>query len=226
MRERPRACRPRLLSRPIGRPTALAILGLWLAGVGVAAASPRAGAPDRALPPRPSLRDSPGWVPLVDPESTSVLLGRRPNAPRVQTPFRGGARSLDELGRAVCRQLHRRAADSLLALCVSQEEFRDILWLEFPQSRPATGLTWEDGWRALGNRLLAGTHDATGTHGGRHYEFLRFERADTTARYKNFRLHHGLILVARNDEGQIEKMRWIRSIAERNGRFKIYSTTD
>src|SRR5437773_2174859 len=30
-------------------------------------------------------------------------------------------------------------------------------WPEFPQSRPATGLTWEDGWRALRARLLAGS---------------------------------------------------------------------
>src|SRR6185436_9063728 len=32
----------------------------------------------------PSVRDSPGYVPLVDPESTSVALGRRLHAPAVK----------------------------------------------------------------------------------------------------------------------------------------------
>ena len=185
-------------------------------------AAAQAAAPTRRPP---SLRDSPGWYPLVDPESTSVLLGRRPNAPLVAKPFRGGARGLDELGREVCRHLQRRSADSLLALCVTEDEFRDILWLEFPQSRPVTGLTWEDGWLALGVRLLSGTRDATGDHGGRPYEFVRWERREAV-RYKNFALHNGLILVARNHEGQIERMHWLRSVAERKGRFKIYSTRD
>jgi hypothetical protein len=162
---------------------------------------------------------------MVDPESASVAIGRRTSAPLVRKRFRGGLRSLDEVGRTVCRLLQRRAADSLLALCVSQDEFRDILWREFPQSRPVTGLTWEDAWRVLYVRLLSGTRDATGDWGGRPCEFLRFERKDTTALYKNFKLHNGLILVARDGE-EIVKMHWLRSVAERQGVFKIYSTTD
>lgn len=185
-----------------------------------------------AAPPAsrvPSTRNTPGWYPNVDPESMSVLIGRRTNAPLVKKPFRGGLRSLDEVGRTVCRMLHHRAADSLFAICVSEDEFRDILWREFPQSRPATGLTWLDAWRVLYVRLLSGTRDATGDYGGRYYEFLRWERTDpedTLAVYKNFKLHNKLLLVAHDDEGQIVKMHWLRSVAERKGRFKIYSTRD
>ena len=62
--------------------------------------------------------------------------------------------------------------------------------------------------------------------GGRGYEFVRFESADTTARYRNFKLHNRLTLVARDDQGQIQRWRWLRSVAERRGRFKIYSTED
>jgi hypothetical protein len=190
---------------------------------GVAAAKPR------ALRPTGTQR-SPGWYPTVDPESMSVVLGRRTNAPLVKTPFTGGTRSMKEMGQAVCRMLHHNAADSLFRLCVSESEFRDILWREFPSSRPATGLTWEDGWQSLSTRLLSGTHDATGDYGGRYYEFLRWERVpgtkDSVTVYKNFKLHNGLLLVARGDDGQIERMHWLRSIAERKGRFKIYSTND
>jgi hypothetical protein len=156
----------------------------------------------------------------------AVAIGRRTNAPLVKKPFKGGLKSLDEVGRTVCRMLHHQAHDSLLALCVTEDELGGILWREFPQSRPATGLTAEDAWGALNRRLVSGTRDAVGTYGGRFYEFQRWERTDTTAAYKNFRLHNGLILVARRDDGEILKMNWLRSVAERKGRFKIYSVRD
>lgn len=182
---------------------------------------------DTAAPRRVvSVRDSPGYYAPSDPESMSVVVGRRLNAPLVSRRLVGGARSLDDLGRTVCRALHRGAADTLLALCIRDDEFRDILWREFPQSRPAVGLTWEDAWRILNARLHAGTRHAVRDYGGHLYQFLRFERADSIARYRNFKLHNGLILVVRDDEGRIQKWNWLRSVAERRGVFRIYSTSD
>jgi len=189
------------------------------------------GAQGRAAPeqaPRPraaSVKDSPGYVPLVDPESTSVVIGRRLNAPLVSKRFKGGAKSLDALGRAVCRALHRGDGDSLMMLCIRDDEFRDILWREFPQSRPAVGLAWEDGWRVLVVRLNAGCSEAMREYGGHHYELLRVE-TDSIAAYRNFKLYSGLTLVARDDEGRIQRMKWLRSAVERKGVFKIYSTED
>jgi hypothetical protein len=52
------------------------------------------------------VHDSPGYVPLVDPDSAAERLGRRPVAPLVDMPFTGGARSVDALGRAVCGAYH------------------------------------------------------------------------------------------------------------------------
>jgi hypothetical protein len=172
-----------------------------------------------------STQNSPGWVPNTDPESASVRIGRRLNAPLVSVPFRGGSKSRDELGRTVCRLLHHSRRDSLLALCVVDAEFRDILWREFPQSRPATGLQWEDAWRVLDMRLRSGVSDAIGQYGGQHWQFVRFE-VDSVATYKNFRLHSGIAIVVRNESGEIERMSWLRAIAERKGRFKIYSVRD
>jgi hypothetical protein len=143
----------------------------------------------------------------------------------VSKPFKGGTRSLDELGPTVCRLLSRSDRDSLVALCIREDEFRDILWREFPHSRPITGLTWEDGWMSLIQRLISGCSGAISDYGGRSYEFLRFE-VDSVATYKNFKLHMGLRMVVRDDQGQTTRMRWIRSVAERKGRFKIYSTND
>jgi hypothetical protein len=172
-----------------------------------------------------SVKDSPGYYPPADPESSSERTGRRLNAPRVGGPFKGGARSLDDLGRSVCRALHHGERDSLLGLCITDGEFRDILWREFPQSRPAVGLTWVDAWKILWARLHAGCMHALRDNGGHYCEFVRFE-GDTIARYRNFRLHNRLVLVTRNDLGEVERQRWLRSVAERKGRFKIYSTDD
>lgn len=203
-------------------PLALALALPWTGTLGAVADAARREASGAA----PSTRQSPGWYPTVDPESASVRIGRRSNAPAVSMRFGGGAGSLDELGRAVCRVLSRADRDSLFALCVADSEFRAILWREFPQSRPATGLEWEDAWRVLSMRLQSGCSDAIGEFGGRRYEFLRFERTDSTMAYRNFRLHNGLVMVVRNASGELERHGWLRSAVERRGRFKIYSVRD
>ena len=172
-----------------------------------------------------SVRDSPGWTPLVDPESSAVVLGRRVNAPAVKMPFTGGAKSLDDLGRAICWAVHHQDRDSLLKLCVTDGEFETILWPEFPQSRPAVGLEWDDAWRILYARLHAGSSHAIRDHGGRPCQFVRFE-VDSTMQYRNFRMDSRLAMVVKNDEGRLESWTWLRAVVARKGRWKIYSTDD
>jgi len=52
------------------------------------------------------------------------------------------------------------------------------------------------------------------------------ERTGTATEYRNFKLHPGFVIVARDDEGHEQRFDWIRSVAERKGRFKIYSMRD
>ncbi len=204
--------------------TLAAALALALACALPAIAGP-AGTMD-ATGRRPSIQDSPGYRPAYDPESLATGLGRRLGAPSVRSRFRGGARNLDELGRAICRALHHARRDSLLALSIDEREFREILWREFPQSRPATGLTWEDGWKILYARLYGGAGSAIEEAEGQPLEFVRFDPPDTVVQYRNFRLHNGLRLVVSDGQGQIERLGWLRSVAERKGVFKIYSVKD
>ena len=169
--------------------------------------------------------DSPGYKPLVGPESMSVVLGRRTNAPLIITPFKGGAKSLDDLGRAVCWCIHHGDQDSMMRLCVTDTEFRDILWREFPQSRPAVGLQWVDAWKILWARLHAGSVHAVRDYGGHHYDFVRWQ-VDSTLAYRNFKMYSRLTLVVHDDTGQMQSWKWLRAVVERKGRFKIYSTDD
>jgi hypothetical protein len=166
-----------------------------------------------------------GWYPPADPESASVRLGRR-DAPAVSLPLTGGAPSLEGLCRAVLEAIGAGSVDDLLALTVTRREFETILWPEFPESRPATGLLPVDGWRVLGNRLHAGSRGAVSDHGGTAWSFVRIEATAGVQSYRNFRLHRGIVLVARDADGVERRFDFLRAAVERGGRFKIYSLRD
>jgi hypothetical protein len=203
----------------------IAVFALFAATL-LAAVAARASGDTAAPPHRASVRDSPGWKPLVDPESSAVRLGRRTNAPAVTMRFDGGAKSMDDLGRRICRGLQVQKRDSLLALCVTDMEFKNILWREFPQSRPVTGIHWDDAWKILYARMNAGCGHAVRDYGGHYYQFVGFESADTVQVFRNFRMHSNLVLVAKDDLGRVQRMKWLRGVVERRGSFKIYSTED
>jgi hypothetical protein len=207
------------------RPGQFAIVLLMLATAATAARAAAPGAQPVSPPPSPSVHDSPGYVRLADPDSAAERLGRRPNAPLVDMPFTGGAKSLDALGRAMCGAYHASSVDSMLKLCVTQDEFRVILWPEFPQSRPATGVHWDDAWPVLFGRLNGGSVSSVRDMGGHVYQLVSVSRG-TTVQYKNFKLHNDVKFVVQDDEGQTRTIDWIRSIAERKGRFKVYSMKD
>ena len=199
---------------------------MLVAGAALAAPATQPVTPAPEPHPLVSVKDSPGYVPLADPDSMAEKLGRRPDAKIVNVPFTGGARSMDALARAICGAFHAESVDSMLALCVNSAEFREILWPEFPQSRPATGIRWDDAWQILWGRLNGGSVASVREYGGHVYTLVRVERTAATVEYKNFKLHNGVTLVLKDDEGQVKRLSWIRSVAERKGRFKIYSMSD
>lgn len=174
----------------------------------------------------PALRAAPGYTPLVDPESTSVKLGRRLNAPLVSMRFSDGARSMEHLGEMIVHAIHHTSADSLRRLCLTREEFSGILWREFPQSRPVTGLHADDAWLLLDGRLQGGVSKLLGERGGQHLAFVRWDRADTIALYRNFKLHNGLSLVVRDEEGREVALPHVRAVAERRAMYKLQSLRD
>jgi len=208
----------------------LVITLLWVGPTGQAAWAGVGVRPDSA--PRGtarghvgSVRDLPGYVPPVDPESASAVTGRRLNAPRVSKDFVGGARSLNDLGRRACRALQDRNWRTLDSLCVRSDEFRDILWREFPQSRPATGIRWQDAWFFVLTRNSRGCSIAVRDLGGRPYAFLSM-KADSTLQYRNFRFHTRITLMVRDAANDTLRMDWVRAVVERKGRFKFLSLKD
>lgn len=190
------------------------------------AAGASAGTTATQAPSHPvSVQDSPGWTPAHDPDSLDEVLGRRRHAKPVRMEFHGGPRSFDELGRAVCAALHSGRSDSLMALSLRSDEFRVILWPEFPASRPATGLRWDDAWQILWGHLNGGSVSAVREAEGHDYTLVEVHKA-RTREYRNFRLHEGITVTARDNQGTLRSFSFIRAIAERKGRFRIYSMRD
>ena len=198
------------------------VTALIVAAAIAPASASSAPAPARRLV---SVKDSPGWQPLADPDSAAERIGRRTDAPLVRKRFHGGAKSLEALATAVLGAFHASSVDSMLALAVRDDEFRDILWREFPQSRPATGLHWDDAWPALHGRLNGGSVAAVREFGDHVYTLVRVETGAVVP-YRNFKLHNRITIVARDDEGRVVRCDAIRSVVERGGRFKLYSMRD
>jgi len=172
-----------------------------------------------------TLRAAQGWYPPADPESASVRLGRRAAKP-VDMPFSGGRPSLEELAQAIVAHVSTNVPDSLLGLCVTKGEFEAILWPEMPQSRPATGLLPIDGWRVLQNRLVSGTRGAAADWGGQPWTLVRVEAGAGVTHFTNYDLHRGIVLVVKDEAGTERRMDFLRTVAERDGVFKIYSVKD
>lgn len=172
-----------------------------------------------------SVKDSPGYTPPLDPEASSEQLGRRTSAPRVNKRFTGGAHSLDDFGRTVARMIQQDRRDSLEQLCVRSDEFRDILWPEFPQSRPATGVQWVDAWFFLYTRNHKGCGLAIEDWGGQNYHFIGVT-CDSTKRYKNFKMYSKLKILVGDANADTVRWDWVKAIVERKQRFKILSLRD
>jgi hypothetical protein len=226
------AANPLLASRlrAPGVAALLACLGVFAVSAGAAMAAKAEAYPKGLAGPsarvNPLLLNSPGYVPPNDPESLSVVIGRRLNAPVVSSSFTGGHRSLDALGRAICTGIHHADRNGLGLLCITEEEFTHILWREFPQSRPATGATAEEAWYLLWQRNHGGISRALGGFAGQDLQFVRWDRGDTVATYRNFRLHNGLTLVVMDEQGRERRLDIVRSVAERRGAYKLYSLRD
>jgi hypothetical protein len=198
---------------------------LVLGMVSALAASESGAAAAPAATATKPVRNLEGWYPPADPESASVRLGRR-DAPAVTLPLTGGRRSLEALAEAVLAGVSAGSPDDLLALCLDKAEFETILWPEFPESRPATGLLPMDGWRTLSNRLTSGSRGAVSDWGGATWKLVRVETTAGVRAYRNFRLHRGIVLVARNEEGEERRFDFVRTVVERKGVFKLYSMRD
>ena len=174
---------------------------------------------------RSPLEQSPGYFPPDDPESMSVITGRREARP-VTGEFTGGAPTFETLLQAVLVAIERGDEGTLHALRVARAEFERYLWPEFPQSRPITNIQAADAWSFVQSGSIAGASRALGSYGGRRLT-IRSIASSGRLPYTNFTLWRDIVLTARDESsGEIQTLRFLPAVAERGGRFKVFSYKD
>jgi len=175
--------------------------------------------------PRSPLERSPGYYPPDDPESMSVITGRR-EAPAVDLEFTGGAVSIDDLGRQLVAGVNARDEGAVHALGVTRKEFEVILWREFPESRPITHITAADAWEMSSYQSHSGVARTVGEFGYRRLEYIRVDSGPAVP-YRNFNLYRQVEIVAKDPATSQEvRLRFAPSFVERHGRFKVLTFKD
>lgn len=174
---------------------------------------------------RSPLERSPGYYPPDDPESMSVITGRR-DAPPIDLELSGGAGSIDQLARMLIAGINARDEAAIHALGVTRKEFEVILWREFPESRPVTHITADDAWEMASIQSHAGVSRTVGSFGGHNLEFIRVDRGPPVP-YRNFTLHRQVEIVTKDAATSQEvRLHFAPSFVERHGRFKVLTFKD
>jgi len=219
----------KLVEEPGAAPTSPAVAGSN-PGAAMAPASDPARAQSSLLTPSPiqpppterhrsPLERSPGYYPPADPESMSVITGRRDAAP-VSLELDGGASSMDDLARMLLADINAKDETAMHMLRVTKNEFRTICWPEFPESRPITHITIDDAWMFSIAKSKAGVSRTVGYYGGRTLELVRVVSLPPFA-YRNFNLYRDVTIVTRDYGSRQEvRLKFMPSVVERHGRYK------
>ena len=181
--------------------------------------------PSRGPRSRSVFVNAPGYVPPDDPESLSVVTGRR-DAPPIDMEVTGGARSQEALARLLLEALQVGDEHALHALRLTRAEFSTILWPELPESRPITRITVDDAWEMSNGQSLSGVSRAVGTYGSHQLELDHLESSEPVP-YRNFSLLRHVVLVCQDrSTGQEVRLKFASSFLERHGRYKVVTFRD
>jgi hypothetical protein len=174
-----------------------------------------------------SLREAyPDYKPGADdPELDAVKRGRRLVHTHSIALEPGGSKSIQDLIEQTVAATTLADGEALKRCAVTRNDFVRILWPEFPQSRPITQITPEEAWSFVENKNLVSFNRTAGEFNLTPIQLVSYQ-VGTVRKYTNFKIHTDIRVTVRKPGGEPYGFHLIRSIVERNGRFKIYSTWD
>ncbi|MBN1827020.1 MAG: hypothetical protein JW958_12230 [Candidatus Eisenbacteria bacterium] len=162
-----------------------------------------------------------------DPEIESVYRGRRLVEPMEDYELEGWYYdSVDDVARAVLEAIEEDTETALRRLVVTKEEFDILFWPEFPTSRPFTNITSNDAWLIHKGNTLDGIVELRTAYGGKELLFGWAQVVTGLAEYTNFNLYKGIEIHAFTRTGEEIVIDQVKTIAERNGRWKVYMYKD
>lgn len=141
--------------------------------------------------------------------------------PPAPAAWSGAFDSAGALAAAVLERLAAGDRTGLAGLALSEHELRTTVWPALPASRPDVGMPWEYFWRDHDARSGAHLGALVARHGGRRYR-LAGVTFDGEAQYGDVTIHRAPALDVDAAEGS-SRIRLFGSMAERDGRWKLYS---
>jgi hypothetical protein len=171
---------------------------------------------------RSSLENTEGYALPYDPEWRAVVNGRREVEPDPSLAFHHGFVSLDALGESYLDGMAAEDANMLFDLAVTPEEFKTIFWPEFPQSRPYVRIPEQEAWMFHLTHMNDELGQLYGRFSGVEREFVGVQVGEVKE-YTNFRILEDVVITAREvDTGRTVTLT-VESVAEVQGRYKVFS---
>lgn len=161
------------------------------------------------------------------PQGASPEPVRLPAAPDPAPPRKAGRLSSAfhsdrALAETALLALKERDADLLASLRVTEREYREVLFPEFPASKPPRTIPVDFHWFHLDARSRAGIEDALGELGGEDFELIEVVATRGVDQYATFKIHNKVELkVRRKRDGQVAQIKVFGSVVEVDGEFKI-----
>ena len=170
-----------------------------------------------------SVANSPGDRLPYDPEWRSMRTGKREVAVHDRLFTSGGSTSLEGLAQDYIFGLNQVDEVVLRGLQVSKSDFLDVLWPEFPQSRPALSIPGDESWFFTAAKLDEGLSKTVGQCKGRRLK-LEGARVTSVKQFTNFRVLEVEITAQDETTGESITVTGDKggTVAERLGRYKFY----
>ena len=147
----------------------------------------------------------------------------RPAARDAPSPLGHAFESPEAVAEAVLAALAEEDGPLLLALALSEMEFRTVVWPELPSSRPERGLPFEYAWGDLHQKSTNELRRLLARAGGTRYELLDVSFDGESTPYETFTVHRDSRLRVRDAAGAERELRLFGSVLQRGGEYKLFS---
>lgn len=201
MRPNPRAFRfP--FGRKAGRFRAVAAAALCVAAACGSERSPEARAEGESSPERPAESAVPGAA---------------------SAPLAGSRATPEGVARLALERLAAGDREALLAIALSETEFREVVYPELPASRPERNTSADFVWSSLHQKSRNSLAFTLDRYAGQRLELVAVDFLGETTDYGSYRVHRKTALTVQRPDGTKTVVRLFGSMIERGGRYKIFS---
>ena len=138
-------------------------------------------------------------------------------------PLPGSAKTPEATARLALERIAAGDREGLLALALTEAEFREVVYPELPASRPERNTSADYLWRGLRQKSRNALAFTLDRHAGAPLELLAVDFLGETTDYGAYRVHRKTALTVRAPDGGKTVVRVFGSMIERGGEYKIFS---